>query len=152
MAFDEGLVFSLAEFEEASGVFAAHGDGNFLAEFEGGGAGPVAVGEDVEVGEREAVDELQRAQELFLALAVEACHDVCGDAGVGHCLLDAQQFVAVEGSVVAAVHELQHMVAAGLQGDVKVGEESAARGDKVDDVVGEQVGFDAGYAVAHDAL
>ena len=44
------------------------------------------------------------------------------------------------------------MVAAGLQGDVEVGEEGAGVGNEVDDVIGEEVGLNAGDAIAEDAF
>lgn len=133
-------------------MLAAYVDGDLLAEAEGCGAGSVAVGEDVEVGDGERVDEAEYFAKLLLALAVEAGHNVGGDAGVWHDGLDTLEFGAVEGGVVASVHEGEHVVGACLEGDVEVGEEGAAVGHEVYDVVGEQVGFDAGDAVAQDAI
>lgn len=145
-------MFFLAEFEETSGVFVAHGDGNFFSQFQCGGARTVAVGEDMEVGDGKRVDESQDLLEFLLGLTVEACHNVGGDACVWHYGFDFLQLGGVEGGVVTSVHELEYMVGAGLQGDVEVGKESTAVGDEVDDVVGEEVGLDAGDAVAQDAF
>ena len=50
------------------------------------------------------------------------------------------------------MHELEHVVGAGLQWDVEVGEEGAGVGHEVDDVVGEEVGLDGGDAIAQDAV
>ena len=133
-------------------MLVAHGNGYLLAEAEGGGTGTVAVGENVEVGDGQRVDVFERLLEFGLGLSVEAGHDVGSDAGVGHDGLDRLQLGAVEGGVVAAVHELQHMVGTGLQRYVEVGEEGAAMGHKVYDVVGEQIGLDAGNSVAEDTF
>ena len=107
---DENVVFFLTEFEETGSVLMADGNGYFLAEFQCGCARAVAVGEDMEVGDGERINEGEHLGEFLLGFTIETGHDVGCDAGVGHHLCDAFQFSAVKGCVVAAVHKAQHMV------------------------------------------
>ena len=102
----------------------------------------------MEVGDGERVDEREDFAEFLLILAVESGHHIGCNTSIGHYGFDSFQLTAVEGGVVATMHELEHMVAAGLQGDVEVGKEGAGVGNEVDNLVGEQVGLDGGDAIA----
>lgn len=119
---------------------------------EGFGAGAFAVAEDVVLCYGEACHELVCLVEELLGFASGADDGVDADEGVGDALEDVLYFGAKECCVVAAVHELEYLVAAALQWYMEVWHEGSALGAEPDDVWCEEVGFDAGDAVALYAL
>lgn len=137
---------------QASTMLSALVHGYTSVETQGCGAGALAVGKDMEIGDREAVDELADPLKFVVVLAVEARHDVGGDAGIGQKTLDELKFVGILAGGVSAVHQPEQFVAASLDGDMKVREEGAGVCHKVDDVVGDEVRFDAGDAIALDGF
>ena len=152
LAFDEVAAFGLRQFSQFARPCPADGYGCLFSHLEGGRVWAVGVGKDVEVGDGKAADEVFALGKCLVVLAVEAGDDVGGDAGIGHHLPDMFYASGVERGVVVAVHGLQHFVRACLQGDMEMGEEGAGMGHEVYDFVGEQVGFDAGDAVAGHCL
>ena len=121
-------------------------------DFQGLGSRPFRVGENVQLRDVEAVDKAGRLFEAFVGLAAHAHDEVYADEGVGHYPLDVLDASGEEPGVVAAAHEVQHFIAARLQGYVEVGREMFRCGDEVDDFVGQQVGLYRGDAVPVDAF
>lgn len=116
------------------------------------GAGAFAVAEDVELGDVERLQEALGLVEEGGRLSTRANDDIHTDEGVGHELLNALHLVTEECRVVATVHEPEYFVASTLQGDVEVWHEGTAVSAELDDVVGEQIGFDTADTIAIDAL
>lgn len=133
-------------------MFATELDGDALSELQYCSARSFAKGEDVKVGDGKALDKGKDFFEFVVVLAVEASHDIGGDACIGHFFFDVMKQVGVETGVVTSTHELKYFVASGLEWDMEVREEVARGGDEVDDVGCKQVGFDTGDAVAFDAI
>ncbi len=68
---------------EFPGALLDRGGGNVIGHLLGRGPGPDGVGENVEIGERTAVDEVERGGVIFGGFAGEAGDDVGADGGVG---------------------------------------------------------------------
>lgn len=152
LAFDELVAFEVGQVVEFGAACFANFDGNFLVHAQCGGVGPVGIGEDVEVGDGEAVDKgfaLLKSQFVF---AVETGNHIGGDACMGHDFLDVFYTAGKKVGVVAAVHHFQYFVGTGLEGDMEMGEEGTRGSDKVDYFFGNEVGFDAGNAETENAF
>ena len=61
-------------------------------------------------------------------------------------------FAFKECRVVAAAHQLQHLIAAALKGYVEMGHEGTRMCTKVNNLIGQQIRLNAGNAIAFDAL
>ena len=121
---DEGEILGVVDHQ---GEQAAQDGGALLTLFDGdcghpggGGAGTLAVGEHVQVGDRGLVHEVQRLREQHVRLGRETGDQVGADgqaraqaAGAG----DGGQGV---GPAVAAAHPFQHQVGPGLHGQVQM--------------------------------
>ena len=152
LTLDELVAFDVGQVVEFGTACFADFDGDFLVHAQSGGIGPVGIGEDVEVGDGEAVDKGFALLESHFVLAVETGNHIGGDAGMGHHFLDVFDTAGKKAGVVAAVHHFQHFVGTGLEGDMEMGKEGARGGDKVDYFFGNEVGLDAGNAEAENAF
>ena len=106
----------------------------------------------MELRDGQRPDEALGLIEEFGRLAACAHDDIDTDEGVGHQLAHARYLIIKECRVVATVHQSQHLVAARLQRDMEMRHEGTAAGAELQHLVRQQVGFDAGDAVALDAF
>ena len=124
----ELLRLLVAQLEQALGaqflVLVAHHIGNAQCSR----ARSLGIGEHVQLGDRQTLQELIALLEALGRLSPAPHHHVHADEGIGHLLLDEHHLVGEERLVVAAVHQLQHLIAATLQRDVEVGHEGTAPG------------------------
>ena len=90
---------------------------------------------------------VQRLQELIGLLKAlgrftpAPYHHINANESIGHLFLDAVNLIAEQAAVVMAVHQLQHRVAATLQGNMEMRHEGTAMGTIVYQLVCEQIGF-----------
>ena len=116
-------------------------------------AGTLGIGKNMQLGDRQFIQETVGLFEALGRLTATAHHHVHADKGIGHLLLDAQNLVGKQLAVVVAMHQSEHGVAATLQGDVEMGHKGTTlMRTIVDEFVAEQVGFEAADAVATDTL
>ena len=104
------------------------------------------------LGDIHALHEVVGLLEEFLGLTTRAHNHVHANKSVGHHLANLLYLVAEQGRVVLAVHEFQHLVAATLQGDVKMGHECTRLCTILDDFICQQVGLNARDAVAFNTF
>ena len=124
----------------------------------GGRAGPARVGEDVQEGWPDVLQQPVRLLEIFVRLPREAHDHVDAEEDARVTLLRRLEDVADQRDLgfehlcrVTAVHRLQGAVAARLDGDVEVRQELRARGDPAQDLLREQVRLDRGDSETLDA-
>jgi len=96
--------FGFTESAEFAGAALDGGGGNLVWKRGGFGAGAGGVGENVEVGEGEAVDEGEGGGVVGLGLAGEAGDDVGTDGGVGEAVVDELDAAGIVFGAVPAVH------------------------------------------------
>ena len=148
----EGAALLFAQDAQHLVAAAALGEGDGPVHFGGGRIGALAVGEHVEVADVELLDEAIGFQEILFRLAGEADDQIDPDTTVGHDATDVGHPLGVELAAVAAAHTGQLLVVAALQRHVKVGRKAPASGHEVEDLIGAQVGLDAGDPEAGDAF
>ena len=85
---------------------------------------PQGVGEGVQVGHWQAVQQFQGVAELGLGLARKANHDICAETRIGNGCGQLQDSIGVVVAIVAATHAAQYVIVATLEGDVVVSTES----------------------------
>ncbi len=116
----------------------------------GAGAGGVLEGEGgVEPGLR---DQVEGVGEVGFGLAREADDDVGGEGDTGDGGAEAGEDLQVAATAVAAAHQAQDTVRAGLEREVDVLAQGTAGGHGLDHVVAEVLGVGAGEAEALQAL
>ena len=138
--------------EQALTTGSLFGIAHHIRNMQGGSAWTLGIGEDVQLGNIQVAQELVGLLETLGCLATTAHHDIDTDKGIGHDLLDTMYLVGKELTVVVAVHQLQHGIAATLQRNVVVRHEGSALGAVVDEFVANQIGFQRTDAIAADAL
>ena len=105
----------------------------------------------------DAVDEAEGVLEERVRLAGQAHHHVDAEedlrpAGALQLAADHRDPLREEGRIIVPSHLGEQLVGAGLQGDVEMQLEFGPGGDPVHDLLRQEVRFDAGDAVAFDAL
>jgi len=80
---------------------------------------------------------------VVLGFSWKSNNDVHPDAGIRMPCEDGLHAILVELALVAALHFAQDLIVSTLQWDVKVWDKALASGDKVDDLLVKQVGFNA---------
>ncbi len=131
----------------------ALGDRDDRTDVQGLRAVALAVGEGVKLADGQAFDEVVALVKELGRLATHSRHHVDADEGIGEERLDEFYLLPEQRRVVAAPHQLEHLVAARLQRNVEVrGKVPALRGQPPEQVVGQEVGLDASDAVTLNAL
>ena len=116
----------------------------------GAGAGGVLEGEGgVEPG---LLDQVERVGEVGFGLAREPDDDVGGEGDAGDGGAEVGEDLQVAAAAVAAAHQAQDPVRAGLEREVDVLAQGAAGSHGLDHVVAEVLGVGAGEAEALQAL
>ena len=126
--------------------------GNGKGDVEGTGALAFGVGEYVELGNGEGGNEIAAVLEIFEGFATHAGDDVHADEGIGEEPADGMNLFGKEVAGVPPAHEAEHVVAAGLEGNVEVGHEVAGRSDESNDVVRQEIGFYGRDSVTGDVV
>ena len=127
--------------EQALTTGSLFGIAHHIRNMQGGSAWTLGIGEDVQLGNIQVAQELVGLLETLGCLTTTTNHHVDTDKGIGHHLLDTMYLVGKELTVVVAVHQLQHGIAATLQRNVVVRHEGSALGAVVDELVANQIGF-----------
>ena len=123
-----------------------------MRDFQGFGASPFGVGEDVILGYIDTLHEVIGFLKILLCLATSAYDDIHTDESIGHHGAYLLYLMGEKGCVVLAVHKPQHLIATTLQGDVEMRHESPRLHTVLDDFIGQQVRLDARDAVAFNAV
>ena len=100
----------------------------------------------------EVVEERVGLLEALRRLTPTTHHHVHADKRIGHQRLDTVDLVGKQLGVVVPVHQLQHRVAAALQGNVEMRHKRPALRTEGDQLVRKQVGLQRTDPVAADAL
>ncbi len=146
----EGGGFVLTEGTELAGAALDDIAGDVIGERGGFGAGAAGIGEDVEIGERQALDEGERCGVIGVGLAREAGDDIRADGGVGKTLTDELDAAGVMLGAIPAVHGGEGAVGARLQRHVKVLGDAIGGGEEVDEIAGNVKRLDGADAEALD--
>ena len=152
MALIEGALLGVGEGQEAFAAAMLLLRRYLVLYLKGLCAGTLGVAEHVQRGDIQRLNEAVGLLEMLLHLATRTYDDVDTDEGMGHEGAYLFYLGGEKRRVVAATHELEHSIAARLQGDMEVGHEGTRTGHELDDLIGEQVGLDGGDAVALDTL
>ena len=99
------------------------------------------IGKHVQLRHVEVIEERVGLLEALRRLTPTAHHHVHADKRIGHQRLDAVDLVGKQLGVVVPVHQLQHRVAAALQGNVEMRHKCPALGTESNQLVRQQVGF-----------
>ena len=116
----EGGGFAFGERTEFASAALDDVTGEVIWEGGGFGARALRVRKDMEVGERQALDEGKSGGVVGLGFAREAGDDVGADGGVGEKLMDQLDAAGVMLGAVPAVHGGEDAVGAGLQRHMEV--------------------------------
>ena len=118
----------------------------------GGGfcAWPARIGEDMEVGEGEALDEGEGGGVVGFGFAWEAGDYVGADGGVGQAVVDEFDAPGVVLSAVPAVHGGEDAVGGGLERHMEMLGDAVGAGEEFDEILGDIEGLDGADAEAFD--
>lgn len=144
----EGGGFGFGESAEFAGATLDERSGNLTGERRGGSAGAGGERENVEVGEGESLDEIERGGEVGLRFTGETADDVGADGGVGKEVADEFDAAGIVTGAIAAVHGGKDAVGAGLQRHMKVLGEAIGGSEERDEVLSDVLRFDGGNAKA----
>ena len=125
-----------------------HGVGHLGGE----GVGAFGIRENVQIGDVQIVDKVIRFQKIFVRFVRKTHDNVDANARMRH---DGFYFfnpTFVMFSLVAAAHLLQLFVVSRLQRNVKMGRKTLAFCHKINDFVGQKIGFDARNSEATNAF
>jgi len=117
----------------------------------GGGLRARGEGEGVDVDEAGAVDDFEGVLEVRVGLAGERDDHVGGEGGTVEGAADAVDHAEEIVAGVLAVHAAEDGVGAGLEGEVKVGDDLGVGAEGGQEVGGEVAGLEAGEAQAAQA-
>ena len=144
----EGQLIAVERGLEALQPLVHHFGGDLVGHGGGGRAGAGRVLEAEALGVADRIDKAQRFRELGLGLAGEADDEIARQCNVGpnaaHPIKDAEVRIAA----VAAVHRLEHPVAAGLHWQVQERHQLLDLAVRRDQAVGHVVGVAGGIADA----
>ena len=136
---DEALVVNEAVFHQLFGetvvTFTLHFLRHIVIPFRGDGTGTHAVLGDERHIVLEFLHGLARVLELLFGLMGEAHDDVGEDGGRWQFLTDGFDDMSISGQVVVAVHALQHVLVAALDGDVDLLAEAVVLCHHFDDII-----------------
>ena len=120
LRFAEGGGLFLGERAEFAGALSNRCGGNMIGHRLGRGAGANGVREDVEIGERAALDKVESRGVIFGGFAGKTGDDVGADGGVGKLVADEFDTARVVFGAIPAMHRAKDAVGAGLQRHVEV--------------------------------
>ena len=124
-----------------------------IVNLQGRRAGTLAVGEYMQLGHGQLFQKLVGLLKTLWRLAPAAHHHIHADKCIRHHLLDSQYLIGKQLAVVMSVHQLQHRVAAALQGDMEMRHKRPTLlAAIVYQLVAQQVGLQAADTIAADAL
>jgi len=146
----EGGGFGFAQRAEFAGAALDCCGGDVILERGGFGARAGGIGEHVEIGEGEALDEGESGGVVGLGFAGEAGDYVGADGGVGEAVVDKLDAAGVMLGAVPAVHGGEDAVGGGLERYVEMLSDAISAGEEVDEVQGEVLGLDGADAEAFE--
>ncbi len=150
LGFAESGRFFFGESTEVACALVDRGAGDLIGESSGLRAGTRGVGKNMEVGERETVDEVEGGRVIGGGFAGKTADDVGADGGVGEMFANELDAAGVMFGAIPAVHGGEDAVGAGLQGHVKV-LGNAPRGCKErDEILRDVERLDRAYAKPGD--
>ena len=150
MRFAKGGGFFFGEAAEFTGALLDGGGGNVIGYLRGCGPRPDGVRENVEVGERMVVDEVDRGGVIFGAFAGEAGDDVGADGCLGKLIADEFDPACVVLGAIPPVHRGKNFVGAGLQRHVEVLRDARRRCEQSDEILCDVERLDGTDAEARD--
>ncbi len=95
----------------------------------------LGIWEHMELRNRQTLQELIAFLKALRSFTTTAHHHIYTDKGIRHLLLDQVHLMGEERLVVTAVHQLQHLIASALQGNMEVRHEGTALGTIGNEVV-----------------
>ena len=104
------------------------------------------IGEDMQLADRQRLDEPQICLPALIRLAPDTHHAVHADKRMGQHAADAVHPLAEKGRVVMAVHNAQHLVRAGLERDMEMRGNVCRPRHEVDNLPGQQIRLDTADA------
>ena len=147
----EGELLGVEQGLEALEALVHHFGGNLILHLGRRRSGPGRIFERESLGIVHRRDDPQRRLELGLGLAGEADDEVAGDGDVGARGADPVEDAQIGIGVVAAVHRLQHAVAARLHRQMQIGHQLFDLGMGADQALGHVVGMAGRVADAGEA-
>lgn len=150
MGLAEGGRFGFAEGAQFAGAALDDGAGDFVRESGGFGAGAFGKRKDVEIGEGQTLDKVERGGMLGFGFAGEAGDDVGADGGMREAFADELDAAGVVLGAVPAVHGSEDAVGAGLQRHVEVLGDAIDPGEEFDEILGDVEGLDRADAETFD--
>ena len=146
----KGRGFFLGEAAQFTGALLDLGGGNVIGHLRGGGAGADGVRENVEVGERIAVDEVDRGGVVVGGFAGETGDDVGADGGVGELIADEFDPACVVLGAIPPMHRGENSVGPGLQRHVEMLRDARRRCEQRDEILRHVERLDGTDAEARD--
>ena len=137
LGFAEGCGFGFAEGAEFASAAVNHFRRKLGIECGGFGAGARGIRENVEVGERERIDEAQSGFVIGLGFAGEASDNVGSDSGVGKEFANEDYTTRVMFGAIPTVHGGENVVRTGLQGHMEVLGDAIGAGKERDEILGD---------------
>ena len=137
----QGGGFAGGEGAELAGAAFDDGTGNLIGERGSFCAGALGEGENVEVGEGETFDELERGGVVIFGFAGEAGNDVGADGGVGEAFVDEFDAAGVMFGAIPAVHSGEDAVGARLERHVEVLGDAVGGSEQFDEIFCDVLGL-----------
>jgi len=147
----KGGGFGFAEGAEFAGAALDYGAEDFVRKYGSFGSGALGKGENVEIGEGQAFDEVERGGVVVFGFAGEAGDYVGADGSVREALMDEFDAAGVVLGAVPAVHGSEDAVGGGLQRHVEVLGDAIGGGEEFDKVLGNVERLDGADAEAFDS-
>jgi len=131
----EGGGFGFAEGAKFAGAALDDGARDFVRKIGGLGARALRERENMEIGERKALDEGERGGVIVFGFAGETSDDVGADGGVREAFADEFDAAGIVLGAIPAMHGGEDAVGCGLQGHMEVLGDAIGGSKKVDEVL-----------------
>ncbi len=142
--FGEHCALLLGEDPEHPGAAAAILDRHYSSHSRCRRVLPFGVGEDMEIGNRQSIQEIVCLQKMLLRLSRETDDHINTDGGMGDHLENLLHTIPIEGTTVATAHHCENVIGAALQRHMEMWKQVAGSGGKRDDPFFEKVRLDRG--------
>lgn len=100
----------------------------------------------------QAVQKVECFFKIFIGFSGETHNHIHSYTTMRHQRFDVGYTVCIQFPLVTAAHQAQNLIAAALQGNMEMRYKLFTLRYKLNDFIGEQVGFNGGYAVTFNTL
>src|ERR1700743_2200318 len=111
---------------------------------------PLGVSERMKIRDIQCFQKFDGLAEMFVGFAGMSDDHIRTDRTMRHGFPDQAHPVCIQFPAIPAAHQAQHMVAAALQGEMKMGHKPVAARHPFDDLRRQQIGLDRGNPVSVD--